>query len=103
MIDHEVLPLADHINLLLARTLLFLAVRQANCQGGCASSQVTTSAPSNSLSPVTMTWALSGNLSKDAQPVALAETGIITFNYADRQTVSIPGPFLQAWNNYQNS
>ena len=50
-----------------------------------------------------MTWALSGNLSKDAQFVALAETGIITFNYADRQTVSIPGPFLQAWNNYQNS
>ena len=50
-----------------------------------------------------MTWALSGNLSKDAQPVALAETGIITFNYADRQTVSIPDTFLQAWNNYQNS
>ena len=29
MIDHEVLPLADNINLLLARTLLFLTVRQA--------------------------------------------------------------------------
>ena len=42
-------------------------------------------------------------LSKDAQLVALAETGIITFNYADRQTVSIPDSFLQAWNNYQNS
>lgn len=42
-------------------------------------------------------------LSKEPQLVALAETGIITFNYAERQTVSIPGPFLQAWANYQQS
>ncbi|MCB0164768.1 MAG: thioesterase family protein [Anaerolineae bacterium] len=42
-------------------------------------------------------------LAKGAQLVALAETGIITFNYADRQTVSIPDAFLQAWNAYQSS
>lgn len=42
-------------------------------------------------------------LTKDTQLVALAETGIITFNYANRQTVSVPDAFLQAWNDYKSS
>ncbi|MCB9078948.1 MAG: thioesterase family protein [Anaerolineaceae bacterium] len=42
-------------------------------------------------------------LTKNTQLVALAETGIITFNYADRQTVSVPDAFLQAWNDYKSS
>ena len=38
-------------------------------------------------------------ITKEEQPVALAETGIITFNYAERQAVSIPEAFLKAVRN----
>ena len=38
---------------------------------------------------------------KDGQPLALAEAGIITFSYAERQVASIPTVFLQAVERYQ--
>lgn len=41
-------------------------------------------------------------ITKESQHLALAETGIITFNYAERQAVSIPEAFLEALNRYKN-
>ncbi|MCB0195760.1 MAG: thioesterase family protein [Anaerolineae bacterium] len=35
-------------------------------------------------------------INKDGQPLALAEAGIITFNYDERQVVAIPDVFLRA-------
>ena len=38
---------------------------------------------------------------KEGQPLALAETGIITFDYTERKVVSIPKGFLAALQAYQ--